>query len=210
MSISYPLALPTVTRGFQRASFRMRSMTGMTRSPFTGEQQTYVHPAQWWEAAVEYAPLKQRADAEAVVAFLLALNGMEGSFLMGDPLYTTVRGTWQGGSPLVNGASQTGNSLAVDGLSAGATVKGGDWFQLSSGASARLHRVRKDATANGFGQVTLDIWPRLRESPADNAALTIASPKGRWMLMSNDQEYTVERAQVYGFGFECVEDLRPL
>jgi len=208
MTISYPLALPS--QGFADITVRQVTQAGESRSRFTGEQQVYVWPAGCWEAEVSYPPIRTRAIAEDIVGFLASLNGKQGSFLMGDPLYTTVRGTWLGSSPLVNGASQTGMALVVDAVGAAATVKRGDRFQLGTGASARLHMVTADGTANGSGEITLDIWPRLRESPADNAALTIAAPKGRWMLASNGFEYSVQRAQVYGLSFSVVEDLRPI
>lgn len=208
MPISYPLALPAL--GFARIRMHARSTVAQSRSPFTGEQQTYVHQGEWWEAEVSYPPLK-RADAEEVIGFLLALNGAEGSFLMGPTAVdATQRGTWAGQSPQVNGGGQTGKTLAIKNLAAGSTIRRGDWFQLGSGATARLHRVVQDATANGSGQATLDIWPRLREAPANNAPITLASPRGRWMLASPAAQYEIEPPDIYGISFSCVEDLRPL
>ncbi len=205
MAISYPLALPTVTR-FSGLTIRARSAVGMSSSPFTYAQQVYAHQGDMLEADIELPPM-QRADAEAWISFLWALNGMEGTFTMGDPLNVTPRGTWAGGSPLVKGGSQTGRTLNADGLSAGATAKGGDWLQLGSGASAHLHRVVQDATANGSGEITLEIFPRLRSSPADNDPITIASAVGLWRLASNTREYAVREAQFYGLRFSVIEAL---
>lgn len=206
MTISFPLALPSV-QGFMRMTIRARSTAGVSVSPFTGEQQVYVHQGEVWEADFELPPMV-RADAEEWIGgFLLALNGREGTFLAGDPLGTLARGTWAGQSPLVNGASQTGKTLAVDTLTAASTAKPGDWLQLGSAGTTRLHKVTALGTANGSGQVTLDIWPRLRSSPADNAAVTIASAKGIWRLASNTREWSLERAQKYGLAFSAVEAL---
>ena len=206
MTISYPLSLPS-TRFAPGTGIRARSGAAVSESPFTGEQQVYVQQLEVWSAQLVLPPMT-RADAEAWIAFLLALNGREGTFLFGDPRNTTPQGTWAGSSPLVKGGSQTGKTLAIDGLSAGATVKAGDWFQLGSGASSRLHKVTQDATANGSGEVTLDCWPRLRASPADNAALTIASPKGVFRLASNDLGWDFQPAQFYdGISFAAVEAL---
>lgn len=205
MAISYPLSLPTV-RGPRSITIRARSAVGMSMSPFSFSQQRYVHQGDMWEMAWRLPPMK-RANAEAWVAFLLSLNGKEGSFLAG-PDYpgTSPRGTWAG-APLVNGASQTGKTLAVDGFTAAATVKAGDWFQLSSGSSSRLHKIMQDGTANGSGQLNLEIRPRLRESPADNAALTSSSPKGVFALDSNVVEWSIELAQIYGIQFAAIEVL---
>ena len=206
MTISYPLSLPS-ERFAPGTGIRARSGAAVSESPFTGEQQVYVHQLEVWSAQL-VLPSMTRADAEAWIAFLLSLNGREGTFLFGDPRNTTPQGTWSGSSPLVNGASQTGKTLAIDGLSAGTTVKAGDWLQLGSGSSARLHKVTQDATANVGGQVTLDLWPRLRSSPADNAAVTIASPKGVFRMASNDIGWDFQPAQMYdGFSFSAVEAL---
>jgi len=110
-------------------------------------------------------------------------------------------------SPLVNGADQTGATLAIDGVQASkaAVFKAGDYFQLGSGSSARLHMVTADATSNGSGEATLDIWPPLRASPADNAGLTIASPKGVFRLTGDDTGWDVDQAAIYGITLQAVE-----
>lgn len=206
MTISYPISLPSA-RGPSRIIIRANSIVGVSQSPFTGEQEVYVHQGESWQAEVSLPPM-HRADAEEWIgAFLLALNGREGTFLMGDPVNTTPRGSWLGASPLVNGASQSGKTLAIDGLAAGATGKAGDWLQLGTGSSTHLHKLTAPFTANGSGQATLDIWPRLRAAPADNAAVTIASPKGLWRLTSNVREWSIDIAQIYGLNFSCVEAL---
>lgn len=190
----------------KRIVFRARSTVGVSASPFSAEQQLYVHQGEVWSAEVSLIPMR-RADAEEWVAFQLALNGMEGTFLLGDLLNISPRGTWSGGSPLVAGASQSGKVLNVDGLTAGATGKKGDWFQLGSGSGSRLHKLTLDFTANGAGEAGLDFWPRLRSSPSDDAPLTLASPKGVFRLASNEREWSIELAQLYGLSFACIEAL---
>lgn len=205
MAISYPLALPTVTR-FSGLTIRARSAVGVSSSPFTFSQQVYAHQGDMMEADADLPPML-RADAETWISFLWALNGMEGTFLMGDPLGAAPRGTWAGGAALVKGGAQTGRTLNADGLSAGATAKAGDWLQLGTGAAAHLHRVVQDATANGSGEIALEIWPRLRASPADNDPIVIAGAVGLWRLASNVREYSVREAQIYGLRFSCIEAL---
>lgn len=153
-------------------------------------------------------PPMGRADAEAWVAFLVSLKGPIGTFLMGDPLGATARGS-AGGTPLVNGGSQTGSELTVDGATVSQTgwLKTGDWIQLGSGTSTSLHKVLADADSDVSGNVTLDIWPDLRSSPADNAAVTVASAKGRWRLNAAESEWRIASAQTYGMTFAAVEAL---
>jgi hypothetical protein len=53
--------------------------------------------------------------------------------------------------------------------------------------------------------MTLDIWPRLRESPADNAVVVTTSTVGLFRLASNDTEWSVDEASIYGLTFGAVE-----
>ena len=203
MAISYPRNPPAGTP--KRISFRLNSVVGASVSPFTGSQQIYAHQGQFWSAEVELPPMLA-ATAEAWLGFLLSLNGREGTFLMGDPTRASSRGIGTG-TPLVKGASQTGNTLLTDGWTAGQTgiLKAGDYIQLGSGTSTRLHKLREDADSDGSGNATLEIWPRLRSAPADNAAITVSSAKGHWRLADNEQGWSIEEAGVYGISFACVE-----
>lgn len=207
MAITYPLSLP-VTGKITSMEFRREAQVGMSESPFTLSQQSYVWNATRWLLTISWGPLYNVVDANDIEGFLLALNGREGSFLAGDLTRPLALGTWVGQSPLVAGASQTGKTLAIDGLSAGSTGAKGDFFQLGSGATSRLYRLTQGFTANGSGQATLDFWPGLRTSPGDNDPLTIAAPKGLFMLAENVSGWTLQDAIDVGISINCVEDLR--
>jgi len=109
--------------------------------------------------------------------------------------------------PLVNGADQTGATLAIDGLQASKAdvFKAGDYFQIGTGSSARLYMVTADAASNASGEATLDIWPPLRASPADNAALTITNPKGVFRLTGDVNGWDADAAGVYAVTLQAVE-----
>lgn len=205
MSISYPVAFPDL--GIKSMNIRAMNVVGMSQSPFTGQQQVYKHQGQWWEAELTLPPMK-RAEAEQIAAFLLKLNGRYGTFTLGDPANTAPRGVGTG-TPLVNGGSQTGNSLVTDGWTTSTTgiMKAGDWIQLGSGSASRLHKVLSDVNSDASGNASLDIWPNLRSSPADNAQITVIAPKGVWRLASNDVNYSIDEASIYGMTFACVEAL---
>ena len=75
------------------------------------------------------------------------------------------------GTVLVNGASQTGSNLAVDGFTASTgTVKEGTRFTVN-GIAGVTFTVTAD-TAIASNAATLPITPALPSSPADNAAVT--------------------------------------
>lgn len=205
MAISYPVAFPDL--GIKSMNIRAMNVVGMSQSPFTGQQQVYKHQGQWWEAEITLPPMK-RAEAEQIAAFLLKLNGRYGTFTLGDPANTAPRGVGTG-TPLVNGGSQTGNSLLTDGWTTSTTgiLKAGDWIQLGSGSASRLHKVLSDVNSDSSGAASIDIWPNLRSSPSDNAQITVIAPKGVWRLASNDVNYSIDEASIYGITFACVEAL---
>lgn len=205
MQIVYPVNFPT--NCIKSVNIRARNVVAVSASPFTGQQQVYKHQGQWWEMEVTLPPMK-RADAEAMAAFLLKMNGQYGTFLLGDTANPSPRGIGSG-TPLVKGAGQTGDSLLTDGWTPSITgiLKAGDWIQLGSASSTRLHKVLDDVNSDSGGNATLTIWPSLRSSPSDNAAITVQNTKGRWRLASNSVDYTIDVGQIYGFTFACVEAL---
>jgi hypothetical protein len=204
MTISYPLALPTHT-GIAQIELRAINAVAYARSPFTFAGQTFAYPGQMWTADLTLPPMK-RADAEEWVAWLISLRGQLGTFLLGDPIGATARGAATG-TPLVNGASQTGGSLVIDGAATSVTgwLKAGDYIQLGSGSSSRLHKVLTDANSDGSGNVTLDIWPHIRIAPADNAAVTVSNAKGLFRLSSNEQGFSINESAIYGMTFGAME-----
>ena len=136
---------------------------------------------------------------------MISLNGQQGTFLLGDPLGSTVRGVGTG-TPLVKGASQTGNSLITDGWTASQTgiLKAGDYFQLGTGSSSKLYKVLADANSDGSGDATFDIWPSINTAVANDSALTIASAKGVFRLASNEMGFDLKQAQFYGIAFSAI------
>ena len=81
------------------------------------------------------------------------------------------------GSPLVNGSSQVGSTLIVDGLTAYASIEAGRAFSIIVSSRSYLYFVTDTVAANGSGQATISIdGLLLRASPADNTAVEFASP----------------------------------
>ena len=208
---TYPITLPTETSSQPMSTtFRIRRIVGQSMSPFTGEQQTFRHQGEWWEAEVTLPPMTH-AYAREWVAKLVSMRGVYGQMMLGDWDGRTPRGTASisAGTPLVNGASQTGNSLIIDGATASQTgyLKAGDYIQLGSSSSTRLHMVVADANTDGSGNATLDIEPRLRTSPADNLVISVINPKGVFRLVTNETEWSSDAVAKYGITFAVTEYL---
>lgn len=185
MTITYPLSIPAEP-GFNSVTLKRSAVGDFTASPYTGAQYVQVFAGQWWQAELGLPKMKA-SNAAAWRSFFAKLNGVYGTFLLGpDPEFATPRGSAATvpGTPVVNGADQSGNTLSIAGLPADATgyLLAGDFIQLGSGASTRLHMMMDDADSNGSGEADLLIWPNLRESPADGAAIVVSNAKGRFRL----------------------------
>ena len=74
------------------------------------------------------------------------------------------------GTPLVNAGSQTGSSLAIDGLTS--APQAGDVFKVAG--IDKVYTVLSNATVSSGG-ATLSINPALASSPADDAVITFLS-----------------------------------
>lgn len=207
MAISYPLTLPTAS-GIAQINLRAVNSVSISESPFTFKQQVISHTGQRWEAEVSMPPM-QRADAEQWISFLVSLAGVKGTFLLGDPNASTPRGSASTtpGTPVVNGASQTGDSLTIDGCPTSATgyLKAGDYIQLGGGSSATLHKVLTDVDTNASGQATLDLWPYIRTAPSDDATVVVSNAKGLFRLASNQTDWSINNAAFYGITFPALE-----
>lgn len=156
-------------------------------------------------------PPMQMNDGMDVAGWIFSLMGKKGSFLLGDPINTAPRGV-SGGTPLVDGAAQSGLVLNIKGLplSTMGVYKRGDWMQLGSGADTHLHMFMADVSSDGSGLAAADIWPQLRASPADGAAVVVNNTKGLWMLSGNQQNYDLAPGRiVQGITLAFKEDLRP-
>jgi hypothetical protein len=81
------------------------------------------------------------------------------------------------GTPLINGASQTGASIVTDGWAPSAMIfEQGDFFSYDTTAGRTLHMVVAYTESDRTGAATLTVEPPIRTSPANNAALNIATP----------------------------------
>ena len=208
MAISYPLSLPT-SIGIAQIELRATNAVAISRSPFTFGTQVHAYSGQSWQADVTL-PSIRRDLAEDLVALLISLKGQFGTFYLGDPNAVTPRGSARDTDTiLVNGATSSGNTLAIDSAPASRTgyLKAGDYMQVGTGTSRQLFKVLADANTNWSGQATVDIWPDVRTSIANNAAVTVENTKGIFRLASNEQAFSINEASIYGITFGAMEAL---
>lgn len=201
---TYPISFLSHT-GVRSVELRAINAVIYEMSPFTFAGQAQASSGQMWQADVSLPPMK-REDAEKWIAWLVSLRGQFGTFNMGDPSAATPRGVATG-TPRVNGASQTGEDINIDGCTANVTgwLKAGDYIQLGAAGTATLHKVLADVDTNASGQTTLSLWPHIRSAPADNATVVVSDTVGRWRLASNESSWSVNEASIYGITFSARE-----
>lgn len=159
---------------------RLIGRDGMLQGPFSAYAQTVTRPKHWrmsctWKNVYG----GQRAD---LLAFFHRLNGKEHRVRM--PFFGQVQRGELGGTPVVDGASQTGNSLNISGgtISQTGWIKAGDIFQ----ASNTLHMATADADTDGSGDVTVEFTPEIRATLTNGESVAVsASSTTIWILDSD-------------------------
>ena len=191
MAISYPLTPPSPFN-LSQLSFTGVSATSRSTSPFTLQTQQYNWPGQAWLGSVDCPPMK-RADAEQIVAFLLAAQ--RGTFYFQDYANPTNRGGVTG-TLTVASATANGTTLGISGATGSFAV--GDWLQISTS----LYKVVQSNSSS-----SVDVFPALRKSYAGGTAITYTNAKGVFRLASPSTEWSIGEASIYGVGFAIVEDV---
>ena len=195
------VTMPAAPAAPASMEFSLVNKVAISLSPFTGQQQVYDWQASYLEASISMPPLTH-VQAQAWIAFLMLLRGQANVFQIGDPLAVAPQGTALG-APLVDGNGQMGYQIATRAWTAGAAgvLLAGDWLQIGY----RLYRNLTTVTADGSGKAVLNIWPQIRESPADGTALVLNRTQGLFRLAANASKYSITNSRNYGLQFEIME-----
>ena len=202
---SYPLTLPTTT-GIVTQNWGLNRVIAVTESPFTNQQQVFEHEGAQWTTTKTLPPMKKDKAAQWL-AFFMSLRGRRGTFKLGDQDRKTIQGVATG-TIRVNGASQTGNQVALDGFanSTNNVFKAGDYIQINS----YLYMVIEDVNSNGSGEANVKIEPSLRsgiETINDNTTIIYTNTTTIMRLDENKFEWNTDKVSNYGISFACSEAL---
>jgi len=187
-SLTFPVTAPTTPAPSESRWF-LRQYTASVQNDFDLSRNIASAPAARWESAFRL-PSTTRDQLSNWLGFLAGLRGSYGSFYWGPSVAGDPSGAMasDGGSPLIKDAGAAlavGDTvLTVDGFTAGAVTgfaKTGDWFEVDD----YLYRLTEDSNKNASGEVTFTFQPPLKTAPADNAPVTVTSPKGVFRLKMN-------------------------
>ena len=191
MAITYPLSPPSPFSA-SRLSFTGLSSVSRNMSPFTMQTQQYNWPGQAWLASVDCPPMT-RADAEAVISFLLSAH--RGTFYFQDYANPTNRGGVTGALTV---ATATANSSTLTFSGATGSFALGDWLQISTS----LYKVVQVNSSS-----SVEVFPVLRSSYTAGTAITYTNAKGIFRLAGASTEWSIDLASIYGINFSIVEDV---
>lgn len=177
------------------ASFTPRHTVFVNRSPFTARAQIAALSNWGYEVQLQYAPLDQ-AGYSLVMGEAHAARFGESPVALYNPDWTNRVGLGAAGTPVVNGAGQSGTVLSVRGFPANALVLNAlDYLTIaypSRGANARvLHQTVAPAISNAGGVAQITLLQPLRYAPADGAVVNVVNPSGLFTITDYTQEADV-------------------
>lgn len=183
-------------------TWRMESNTAIFRSPLNNSISTQDRDGESWLIQLAWADIEgdRRQD---LLAFLFRLNGAQHRFRIHDFSYDR-RGVG-GGTPLVQGASQTGKNLVIDGAPNGITdwLRAGDQIEVAG----LLHSVDADVDTDGGGNATIIVSPRIFVSPNNNDAVEIDKPRNTFALNVNTIQVATRAPAISQIAFSGVSTI---
>jgi len=182
----------------QSMSWRLVMPSQTNISEWTGRRQTVASNRGWWECQFTLPPLVGVTRVNPWRSFVVQARGQVNDFQV--PVDPTAQSAVVA-TPLINGAGQTGRSLASDGWPVSSTVlQAGQFLTINN----QLLQLTANVVSNASGQATLSFEPPIRVSPADNAAIEFRNPYCL-MYMLEEPTISVEAGYVYSLSLNLRE-----
>lgn len=210
MAVTFPLASPRQW-GVGSVSWSARDNIARARNPFTLTLLTQVFDGKMWQGQISLVA-QTEAEGRRLSAWLAALrrSGTDtGTFLWEGPARPVPLGSAAStpGTPVINGADQTGESLNVSGLpvSTNGYLLAGDFIQVGSGATSRLNMVLEDVDSDSGGLATLTLWPGIRTAPGNGSSVVVSGAQGVFVTLGNTSDWTAAPAVYPGVTLNVAE-----
>lgn len=161
----------------QAMEIRYKAVNKVFRSPLNGHTQVITRPGSYLCFDLVYNILTEAQRAE-LEGFIAKLDGQLHWLKM--PYYGHVNRGMAFGTPVVNGANQTGASIITSGWT-------GSQLQLYRGDKVSIGgelKILTDDVTSVAGAATLPIRPAQRIAPSNGSAIVCNDPTGTFMLAS--------------------------
>jgi hypothetical protein len=194
-------ALPT-TQAPSGASLRSVQPSRVSVSHSLKRQVRTVN-TQRWTMALSWESLTRPVWAE-LQGFLLSQRGQAETFTVTVPGLTTPLGTWLG-SPVVNGAGQTGRSINLSGftINQAKAVRAGDFLKFAG--HTKVYMATADAASNASGLATVSIDPVLMVSPGASEVVSSGNIPFTVALASDNLDTSFSLGPNYSLQLDLVE-----
>lgn len=183
------------------SSLNLISNTKVLSSPMSGATQTASRSGTRWHFQLNFKNLSG-ANRRTLQGFLAQMDGQLHRATVHDHSHTY--GGTGNGTPIIKGASQTGNSITSDGWANSEIVMlQGDEFSIGG----ELKMCTSDVTTDGSGNATINFVPEIHTAPADNSAIDITNPTGIFMLVQTENGWSNSPGVFSDMTIDLVEDV---
>lgn len=145
---------------------------GVVGSELGGSDQRINRLGNRWAVTVTMPPLTPQQALEWSAALVAGVE--EG---VRWPIIQVGASTGSPGAALVDGASQGGKALDVDGVTPGYVARRGMMVAVVTASKRYCYKLASTTRANSAGELVLNLTSGLRVSPTDNDSVELAAPK---------------------------------
>lgn len=193
-------AFPAVTPN--EVTITLVSNAKIFPSPFTGAIQTIDRGGERLLLTLSYRNLITSKKA-LLLGWLARMNGQQHRVTL--PFHAVDNQGAFGGTPLVDGANQSGTSIDIKGCSNNITdwIVAGDVFSFNG----EMKICSANASSDGSGLITVSCYPRIRVSPADNDPVETTTPAGTFLLAEPRQGISLKPGVFGDMNTQLIEDI---
>ncbi len=197
-------------------AMELAANTAIFASGLLGSVQTLDRGGMKWLATYTYSNISGTKRRE-LLGLIASLRGQVNRLRV--PVHDNPKGGAYGGTPLVDGAAQTGSVIAIKGCSNNITnwIRAGDYFSIVVNGEHELKMCIQDNSSDGGGLIaTLEFEPRLRASPADSAVIfvedgVLAKPEGIFYMTNSNKGWSSRpfqtTSELSSLGLNMTEDV---
>jgi hypothetical protein len=178
MTISLPTD-PSPTAGTPL----LRDFGGVLTPFLGGPEQRINRVGTRFGVRIVMPPLTTADRARLVISRLL--QARQDRLLMKWPMMQFDPGT--PGSPLIAANVASGSAISIKGLTAGYQAKEGQFFSVIHSSRRYIHMFTGDGTADGSGNLAINIFPMLRTNLSINDVVEIAQPMIEGHVLPGDE-----------------------
>jgi len=196
--------------GFMEGEIGRSDTVALTESPYTLQTQTQAWPgADRWDMSFTTQPLLP-AQAAEWEGFLAELRGQLNVFQAADPRRLHPLGAaGPGDVPVTASIGPTNPMVAMTTLlyttgwraNVARLLKRGDRLQIGY----RYHEVCETVGSDGSGDMTIKIWPSLRETVAGGVSVVLSNPVLLLRLASNRRPASFQVTGLSRISFKAIE-----